>query len=85
MVKIRLLDGPDVPDEEEAFLTLKRHKDGFAVVLVYENGDQIAQPFVLFLKPHISGRLTLTLASFPNPDFVQKDGETNTIAMNPSH
>ncbi len=83
MVKIRLLD--EVPDDEEAFITLERHEDGFAVMLVDSDGNKIAQPFVLFLKPDLEGKLTLSLALTPSPDFVQRDDVTNTIAVNPSY
>ena len=85
MVKITLLDDPDAPVEDEAFLTLERHGDDFAVVLVDSDREQIAQPFVLFLKPDSQGKLILSLATSPNPDFVQKNDGTNTIVVNPSH
>ena len=85
MVKIRLLDDPDVPVEEEAFLTLIKHKDGFAVVLVDGDGDQVSQPYILFLEPDSQGKLVLSSATSPNPDFVQRGELTNTIVVNPSH
>jgi len=85
MVKIRLLDDPDAPVEEEAFLTLIRHKDGFAVVLVDGDGDQVRQPFILFLEPDSQGKLVLSLATSPNPDFVHRNDGTNTITVNPAH
>ena len=85
MVKIRLLDGPDAPVEDEAFLTLKRFKEGFAVVLVDSDGDKVSAPFILFLEPDSQGKLTLSLAQSPNSDFVQRNEETNTIAVNPAH
>ena len=84
MVKIRLLD--EVPnDDEEAFITVERHKDGFAVVLVNSDGDQVRQPFILFLEPNAEGKLVLSLAGSPNPDFVHRGELTNTILVNPSH
>ncbi len=84
MVKIRLLD--EVPnDDEEAFITVERHKDGFAVVLVDSDGDQIVQPYILFLEPDLSGRLTLSLATSPSEDFVVRHREKHTILVNPSH
>ena len=85
MVKIRLLDDPDVPVEEEAFLTLERHKDGFAVVLVDSDGDQIVQPYILFLEPGVDGKLKLSLASSPSDDFVEKNHLLNQIAISPSY
>ena len=85
MVKIRLLDDPDAPVEEEAFLTLERHDKGFTVVLVDSDGDQIAQPYVLFLQPDLQGKLVLSLATSPNSDFVQKNEGSNTIMVNPAY
>ena len=85
MVKIRLLDGPDGPDKEEAFLALEKHGGGFAVVLVDSDGDRIAQPFVLFLEPDLRGKLMLSLASTPNNDFINVEEGTDTIRVNPSH
>ena len=85
MVKIRLLDDPEVPVEDEAFLTLERRNDGFAVVLLDSDDDKISQPYVLFLEPDSQGKLTLSLATSPSPDFVQKNDRTNTIAVNPAH
>ncbi len=85
MVKIRLLDDPDAPVEEEAFLTLIRHKDGFAVVLVDGDGDQVSQPFILFLEPDSLGRLALSLATSPSEDFVVRDKEKRAILVNPAH
>ena len=84
MVKIRLLGDPDVLKEEEAFLTLERHKKGFAVVLVDADGDKIARPFVLFLEPNAEGKLVLSLASTPNPDFITCNPISNTITVNPA-
>ena len=84
MVKIRLLD--EVPnDDEEAFITVERHKDGFAVVLVDSHGDQIVRPYILFLEPDLSGRLALSLATSPSEDFVVRQREKHTILVNPSH
>ena len=81
MVKIRLLD--EVPnDDQEAFITVERHKDGFAVVLVDADGDQVSQPYILFLKPDFSGRLALSLATSPSEDFVVRDKEERTILVN---
>ena len=85
MVKIRLLDGVQDDDDEEAFLALERHDGGFAVALVDSDGDKIDQPFILFLKPNSQGKLTLNLALTPSQDFVQRDGVTNAIALNPAH
>ena len=85
MVKIRLLEDLEAPDEEQAFLTLERHGGGFAVALVDSNGDKIGQPFVLFLKSNSEGKLTLNLAFHPDPGFVQRDGVTNTIVVNSSY
>ena len=83
MVKIRLLD--EVPnDDEEAFIAVERHKDGFAVVLVDSDGDQVDRPFILFLEPNAEGKLVLSLAGSPNPDFVHRGELTNTIVVNPS-
>ena len=85
MVKIRLLDGPDGPDKEEAFLALEKHDGGFAVVLADSDGDKITQPFVLFLKPDSTGRLVLSLATTPNPDFIARNPRSNAITVNPAH
>ncbi len=85
MVKIRLLDDPEGPDKEEAFLTLEKYGGGFAVVLMDSDGDRIAQPFVLFLEPDLRGKLILNLASFPNEDFIDVSEATSTIRVNPSH
>ena len=86
MVKIRLLGDPEVPVEDEAFLALERHAaGGFAVVLVDLDGDKIGQPYILFLQPNSQGKLTLSLATSPNPNFVHRGELTNTVAVNPSH
>ena len=85
MVKIRLLDDPEVPVEDKAFLTLERRNDGFAVVLLDSDDDKISQPYVLFLEPDSQGKLTLSLATSPNPDFVHRNDGTNTITVNPAH
>ena len=84
MVKIRLLDDPDAPEEEEAFLTLERHGIGFAVALVDSDGDKVGQPFVLFLEPGVDGKLKLILAASPNEDFVEKNHILNQIVVNPT-
>ena len=84
MVKIRLLDDPQAPVEDQAFLTLEHHGNGFAVALVDSHGDRITAPFVLFLKPDSQGKLVLSLATSPNPDFVCRNELTNAIAVNPS-
>ena len=84
MVKIRLFDGVH-DDDEEAFLTLERHGSGFAITLVDLDGDRISQPFVLFLEPNSQGKLVLSLATSPSPDFIQRNEVTNTIAVNPSY
>ena len=84
MVKIRLLD--EVPnDDEEAFIIVERYKDGFVIVLVNADGDRISKPFILFLEPNAEGKLALSLAGFPNPDFVVQNPISNTILVNPSH
>ena len=85
MVKIRLSDDLEVPVEDVAFLVLERRKDGFAVTLVDSDGDKILHPFVLFLEPDSRGKLALSLATSPSPDFVQKNDRTNTITVNPAH
>ncbi|KKL57452.1 hypothetical protein LCGC14_2235260 [marine sediment metagenome] len=85
MVKIRLLDDPEVPVEDKAFLALERHEDGFAVVLVDSDGDKISQPFVLFLEPNSEGKLALSLATTPNPNFISRNSISNAITVNPSH
>ena len=84
MVKIRLLDDPDAPDEEEAFLTLEKHGDGFVVALVDSDGDKVGAPFVLFLEPNSQGKLVLILASSVNDDFIARSTLNNTIVVNPS-
>lgn len=85
MVKIRLLDDDEEMDESEAFLDLVKHNSGFAVVLKDGNGVTVPAPFVLFLEPDPnSGKLTLSLASSPNSNFVQRSEQTNTIVVNPS-
>ena len=84
MVKIRLFDDEEV-DKSQAFLKLVKHNSGFAIVIEDELGDAIRQPFVLFLEPGASGKIALSLAHSPNPDFVEKGGVTNTILVNPSH
>ena len=84
MVKIRLFDGEEV-DKSEAFLDLVKHESGFAVVLKDEDGDIVVAPYVLFLSPDPeSGKITLSLASFVNGDYVER-GETglsSTIKIN---
>ena len=72
-------------DKSEAFLDLVKHESGFAVVLKDIDGDTIGGPFVLFLEPNLEGKLTLSLATSPNPDFVHRDELTNAIVVNPSH
>ena len=84
MVKIRLFDDDEV-DKSEAFLALVKHSHSFAIVLKDIDGDEIIQPFILFLKPDSEGKLVLSLASSPNPDFVQRNEGTNAIVVNPSH
>ena len=84
MVKIRLLDDSDAPVKEEAFLILERHGDGFAVVLLDSDGDKIGRPFVLFLEPNETGKLSLIPASSPNEDFIQRNEVTNAIVVNPA-
>ena len=84
MVKIRLLD--EVPnDDEEAFITVERHKDGFTIVLVNADGDRVNEPFILFFELNVEGKLVLSLAGSPNPDFVVRNPISNTIVVNPSH
>ena len=85
MVKIRLLDDREAPVEEEAFLALERHGDGFAVVLLNTDGDKVIAPFVLFLEPNSVGRLTLSLAASPNGDYVDRSNITNAIQVNLAH
>ena len=82
MVKIRLLDDQNALVENEAFLTLEKHGHGFAVTLLDLDGDKIGQPFVLFLEPDSEGKLVLSLAQSPSPDFVQRNEVTNTIVVN---
>ena len=85
MVKIRLLDGDDEVDKEEAFITVEKYGSGFAVLLLSQDGRKIPQPFVLFLEPDSKGKLILSLAQSPSPDFVRRNDVTNTIVVNPSH
>ena len=83
MVKIRLLDDDEV-DYEEAFITVEKHGSGFAVALLGEDGVRISQPFILFLEPNSQGKLVLSLATSPSPDFVCRNELTSTIVVNPS-
>ena len=82
MVKIKLFDDEEV-DKSEAFLDLVKHGPGFAVVLKDGDGDTLGAPFVLFLEPDATGRLSLSLAQSPNSDFIQKGEVTNTIMVDP--
>ncbi len=86
MVKIRLFDDEEV-DKSEAFLALVKHRDGFAVVLENRDGDEVGAPYVLFLEPDPkTGKITLSLASSVNEDYVERSGPLNdTIKVNPSH
>ena len=84
MVKIRLFDDDEV-DNSEAFLALVKHSHGFAIVLKDIDGDEISQPFILFLEPDSTGKIMLSLAASSNGDFVNKSDVTNTIRVNPSH
>ena len=86
MVKIRLFDDEEV-DKSEAFLALEKHKSGFAVVLRDRNGGAVGAPYVLFLEPAPeTGKITLSLASSANEDYVERSGTPNeTIKVTPSH
>ena len=84
MVKIRLFDDEEV-DKSEAFLDLVKNEHGFAVVLKDIDGDTISGPFILFLELNEAGKLTLSLASSPNDDFIERNNTTNAIRVNPSH
>ena len=84
MVKIKLFDDEEV-DKSEAFLDLVKHGPGFALVLTDGDGVVISQPFILFLEPNSSGKITLSLAASPNGDYVDRSDITNTIRVNPSH
>ncbi|KKK48350.1 hypothetical protein LCGC14_3146000 [marine sediment metagenome] len=84
MVKIKLFDDEEV-DKSEAFLDLVKHGPGFALVLTDGDGVVISQPFILFLEPNSSGKITLSLAMSPNGDYVDRSDITNTIRVNPSH
>ena len=84
MVKISLLDNPEAPEMLKAFISLERHGSGFAVVITDEAGDKHSQPFILFLKTNVEGKLRLSLATSPNANFIERNEATNVILEIPT-
>ena len=87
MVKIRLLSELETEDESEGFLRLEPHLGGYALVVTNRDGEPVSAPYVLFIEPDPeTGRITLSLASSVNEDYVERSNTAlGTVKISTSH